>query len=83
MHHGPYLPNLVSKKSFRTSASSAVFKQLILFFRVIKAYEGKLTYDQNAFINDALTPNFNTLQSDLYDQSMAEVLGRVLVNFSI
>ena len=48
-----------------------------MFCRVFKAYEGQLKFDRNAFINDALTPRFNTLQSDLYDQSMAEVLGRV------
>ena len=37
-------------------------------------YEGELTFSRNQFINDA---TFNTLQSDLYDSSMAEVLGRV------
>ena len=43
-------------------------------FSIFKTYEGELQYTRNRFIND---PTHNTLQSDLYDSSKAEVLGRI------
>ena len=39
-----------------------------------REYEGELQFPRNSFINDA---THNTLQSDLYDSSKAEVLGRI------
>ena len=47
---------------------------LTTLFSMFKLYEGELQMNRNRFIND---PTHNTLQSDLYDQSMAEVLGRI------
>ena len=37
-------------------------------------YDGELKLERQRFLND---PLFNTLQSDLYDSDMAEVLGRI------
>jgi len=39
-------------------------------------YQGELDINRNRFLAD---PTFNTLQDDLYDSSMAEVLGRIEV----
>jgi len=41
---------------------------------MFKTYTGELQFTRNSFIND---PLHNTLQSDLYDFEMAEVLGRI------
>ena len=39
-------------------------------------YQGELVYTRNRFLAD---PEFNTLQDNLFDSSMAEVLGRIEV----
>ena len=43
-------------------------------FRPWLVYDGELKLERQRFLND---PLFNTLQSDLYDSDMAEVLGRI------
>ena len=40
-------------------------------------YDGQLQLSREKFLND---PKFNTLQSDLYDNDQAEVLGRIQTN---
>jgi len=40
-------------------------------------YEGELQFARNRFLDDRYHPLFNTLQSELYDSNMAEVLGRI------
>ena len=49
---------------------------------MFKTYTGELQFTRNSFIND---PLHNTLQADLWDFEMAEVLGRIettaLANF--
>ena len=44
-------------------------------------YDGEMDIARNIFVNDQNHPEFNTLQSDLYDDAvpkgMAEVLGRI------
>ena len=40
-------------------------------------YEGELQYARNRFLDDRNHLQFNTLQAELYDSSMAEVLGRI------
>ena len=54
----------------------------MIFFSMFKTYTGELQFLRNSFIND---PLHNTLQADLWDFEMAEVLGRIettaLANF--
>ena len=47
------------------------------FSRPFIMYEGELQFARNRFLDDRYHPLFNTLQSELYDSNMAEVLGRI------
>ena len=67
LHNRPHLSENV-RKNF------GLPKLLEPNFRVFETYEGELQFTRNRFIND---PTHNTLQSDLYDSSKAEVLGRI------
>ena len=70
-----------------TTCPVRYFTKLLLsgfqtLFSMFKTYTGELQFTRNSFIND---PLHNTLQADLWDFEMAEVLGRIettaLANF--
>lgn len=65
-----------------SQVNSYAFIAYLRLSSMFKTYTGELQFTRNSFIND---PLHNTLQSDLYDFEMAEVLGRIettaLANF--